>query len=227
MFHVKLSNNPAVGLGSASHGRRASREFWPVAAWVGMTAATQILLALASSPAQAAIHKGIAADGKVALSDPPCVAGQAAATVQPAAASATVPNLPNAGNAPGGVVVNIPGAAARATTQGTMRAAQTRACCALGGRFAGFKPKGVREGADALAKPVFDQHEPLCAGQVRTAPGAGNARNEGRQKQSMVGEECKEMRRVLGERRPLLASLSSDDKKAFAAVESEVVRVSR
>lgn len=202
MFHVKLFNNPAVDLGSASHGRRASREFWRVAAWVGVTAATQILLALASSPAQAAFHKGAAADGQVARSDPPCVAGQTAATVQPAAASATVPNLPDAGNAPGSVAVKNPGAAARATAQGTMRAAQTRECVALGGRFAGFKPMGAREGSDAHAKPLFDQYEPLCAGQARTAHGAGNARNEARQKPLMGDEECKEMRWVLRERRP-------------------------
>ena len=81
--------------------------------------------------------------------------------------------------------------------------------------------------APAEVKATLDRYEQQCVVPGKTAIAAENARNEAKQKQLMVDEECKEIRRVLDERRPRLASMSSEDKKAFAASEANVARVCR
>lgn len=227
MFHVKLHSNSVMDLGSASQARGASRGFWPLSAWVGVAsaaAATRIWRALAAPPSRAAIHKCTGADGKLRFGDQPCKAGPKATTVKVAAAALTVPNLPNSGNAPGNGSAKDPDASARAAARDRIGAEQTLECVALGGRITPFMQKGALEGVDAEAKPMFDRYEHQCTVQARAANGADNDRNEVRQNQLIVGEECREKRRVLAERRLRLASASSDDKKAFAEVESDVAR---
>ena len=73
-------------------------------------------------------------------------------------------------------------------------------------------------------KAMFEPYAQQCAARARVANGADNDRNEARQNHLIVDEECKENRRVVPERRLRLAKLSSDDRKAFAAVESDVAR---
>ena len=74
---------------------------------------------------------------------------------------------------------------------------------------------------------VADRTAATRAAQAQAAIRAENARNESRQKQSIVDEECKEKRRAIAERRPRLSNLSGEDRKAFAAVESDVARGGR
>lgn len=227
MFHVKLLNSSANDAGWTGHRRQAGRVFWPVSAWVG-AAATQILLVLASAspPVQAAIHKCTGADGKVAFSDQPCAGGQSAATVKPVAAAPAVPASPNVST--GSATTKDRDAESSAAARGEgIRSAPTPECVALGNRIAAFMQKSPCEGAEAEAKPMFDWHEQQCAAQARAVIGAENARSEARQKQFILDEECKEKGRVLAERRPRLASLSNEDKKTFAAVKAEVARVWR
>lgn len=216
MFHVKLIRYPAD----------------PVDPTVGLTGGfpcflVDLIRVWAASSAQAAIHKCTGADGKVAFSDQPCVAGQAAATVKPAAAAPMPPVSPNANKAPVAASVSDPDAAARAAAWERIRAAQTPQCLTLGDRITSLMDSGARGVTGAEVKATVDRYERQCAAQARTANGAENLRNEARQKQLTVDEECKEKRRVLSERRPRLASLSSEDRKAFSAVEADVARVCR
>lgn len=73
-------------------------------------------------------------------------------------------------------------------------------------------------------KTIFEPYAQQCAARARVANGAENDHNEARHNRLIVDEECKENRRVVAERRPRLAKLSSDDRKAFATVESDVAR---
>jgi Domain of unknown function (DUF4124) len=212
MFHVKLFNGSAViDAGPAGHRKRANRRFWSVLAWLGLAAA-HALLPLTVPPALAAIHKCTGADGRIAFSDQPCGAGQTAATVKPAPA------------APGSASPKDPDAAARVAARDRIRAAQTPQCVAMGDRISSMVESGARGIPEADVKATVDRYEQQCAAQARVANAAENTRNEARQKQLMVDEECKEKRRILAERRPRLTSLSTEDKKAFAAVESDIAR---
>ena len=216
MFHVKLS-----------FGRPA-----PADRTAGLLGRSQCLLAgmvlvLAASSAQAAIHKCTGADGKVAFSDKPCVAGQIAATLKSATVAPIPPMTPGGNNAPARAPVNDPDNADLAASRERIRAAQTPQCQAFGDRIVSLIDSGARGVSPAEVKATVDRYEQQCAAQVRAANAAENSRNEARQKQLMVDEECKQKRRVLSERRPRLASLSSEDRKAFSAVEADVALVCR
>ena len=224
MFHVKLI-----------YGRRA-----PADQATGLMGRSQCLLAglvmilaLAASPAEAAIYKCTCADGKLAFSDQPCVGGQTAATGK-SATVAPVPPMPpiplmspGDNNAPAGTSVNDLGDAARAAAHERIRTAQTPQCLSLGDRMTSLVESGARGVSPAEVKATFDRHEQQCAAQVRAAIAAENFRNEARQTQLVVDDECKDKRRVLSERRLRLVSLSDEYRKTVSAVEADVARVCR
>ena len=215
MFHVKLIPDAA----SSAHRRS------------GLTRPTLrilagLLMAWAIPPANAAVFKCTGADGKVAYSDQPCVAGQAGTTVKPAA----VPdkNTAKSSSKDSGVDTSQdPSAAARSAAQERIRAGQTPQCLAMGDRISSMIGTGAVGVAAAEVKATLDRYEQQCVAPGKAAIAAENARNEAKQKKIMLDEECKYMRQLLDERRPQLASLSSDDKKAFAASEANVARVCR
>lgn len=231
MFHVKLFKKTLAFRGVAGQGKATNRVIWSVsarlnAAGVGRFAMGFMVLVWILVPqAHAAIYKCTGADGKVSFNDQPCTAGQVAATVKSAAPPR--PSLPNANSAPGSLSASDPDAASRAAAHERFRAAQTPQCVALGDRITSLIESGARGVGGVEVKETIDRYEQQCAAQARVAMNAENARGEARQKQLVVDGECAEKRRVLAERRPRLASLSSEDKKAFAAVESEVARVCR
>jgi Domain of unknown function (DUF4124) len=230
LFHVKLFNRSVttVALTLANNSPPVDRARWPLLTQLGVAATVQklamvVVLAAGVLPAGAAIHKCTGSDGKVTFGDQPCAVGHSAATVKPAAAP-TVQGAPIANNLPGGAVPKDPDAAARAAAFARIRASQTPQCLALGDRIAALVEKGSQGVTGVEIKAMVDRYEQQCAAQARAANAAENARNEARQKQLIVDEECKVKRRVLAERRPRLASLSLEDQKAFAAVETDVAR---
>lgn len=221
MFHVKLIMGNRAQLtvqpGRAVRRKLGSHWFARVALTLGAT-----LLAVSS---HAVIHKCTGADGKVTFGDQPCAVGQSSGTVKPAAAAP--PAVVNSPGSASTVVARDPDAAARAAAIARIRASQTAECVALSDRI--IKVANTSGGAvpEAEGKAMVERNDKQCMAAAQAANAAENARNEARQKQMMVDEECKQKRRVLAERRPRLASLSSDDKAAFAAVEADVSRVCR
>ena len=230
MFHVKPVHGRPLPADRTTHFMSRPQCLLP---GLVMSIVVDMALFMAASSAQAAIHKCTGADGKVAFSDQPCVGGQTAATVKPAAVAPILPIpppppvSPDGNNAPAGTPAKDPDAAARAAARERIRAGQTPQCLTLGDRVTSLVDSGARGVSPAEVKATVDRYEQQCAAQVRAAIAAENSRNEALQKQLMVDLECKEKRRVLSERRPRLASLSSEDRKAFSAVEADVARVCR
>ena len=231
MFHVKLFKKTLACWGLSGQGVDTNRVIWSVPPWLDAAVARRfamvfmVLAWIAVPQTHAAIYKGTGVEGKVSFNDQPCTAVQVAVTVKPAAPPG--PSLPNFNNAPGSLSASDPDAAARAAAHERFRAAQTPQCVALGDRITSLIESGARGVGGVEVKATMDRYEQQCAAQTRVAMNAESARGEARQKQLVVDGECKEKRRVLAERRPRLASLSSEDKNAFAAVESEVARVCR
>ena len=219
MFHVKLIPDA----GSSANRRKDVTGH-------ALCILALLFMACTAPSAHAAVYKCTGADGKVAYSDQPCVAGQAATTVKPAA----VPDKNTAKNSSkngGGDTGQDPSkdnsAIARTAAQDRIRASQTPQCLALGDRISSMMETGAIGVAAAEVKATLDRYEQQCGVPGKAAIAAENARNEAKQKQLMVDEECKHVRQVLDERRPRLASFSSEDKKAFAALEANVARACR
>ena len=84
--------------------------------------------------------------------------------------------------------------------------------------------KGKLADAGAQDKVMFHRHEQPCAAQARATNRTANVRHEVRTTQLMVDAACQEKRAVRVDRRPRVASLGSEDRKAFAPVESDVAR---
>ena len=216
MFHVKLIH------GSTSSSGRTVGLIGTIRCFM-----VGVVMVWAATAASAAVYKCTGADGKIAYRDQPCTAGQAATTVKPATVAPLPSGLgsgsPSANNSSAGIAnkggdkdsSQDPGAAAPSAARDRIRAGQTPQCVTLGDRITSHIETGARGVAPAEMKATADRYEQQCAAQAKTAIAAENARNEARQKQLMVDEECKEKRRVLAERRPRLASLSSEEKKPF------------
>ena len=216
MFHVKLIH------GSTSSAGRTFGLIDTIRCFM-----VGVVMVWAATAASAAVYKCTGADGKIAYRDQPCTAGQAATTVKPATVAPLPSGLgsgsPSANNSSAGVASKggdkdssqDPGAAAPSAARDRIRAGQTPQCVTLGDRITSHIETGARGVAPAEVKATADRYEQQCAAQAKTAIAAENARNEARQKQLMVDEECKEKRRVLAERHPRLASLSREEKKPF------------
>ena len=181
--------------------------------------------------ASAAVYKCTGSDGKTSFSDQPCESGKSVTMSQdpprPPTAKPKEASTERLTDRPTEQPTQDTGEAARSAARDRIRAAQTPQCLAMGDRFTSVVESGARGIPPAEFKAMMDRLEQQCGAQGRAAISTENARNEARQKQLIVDEECKEKRRVLAERRPKLTSLGSDDKKAFAAVEADVARVCR
>ena len=207
-----------------------------------------VLSGMMAPSAHAAVHKCIGADGKVTFSDQPCAVGQAAAAVKPAATGQTTP--PKAAISPpvtNGATGATPGRTAGSTAESTtgitaggssedpqdaasrarIRAALPPHCVVLGERIGKYFENGAVGATEAEYQVIFRRYQQECAAQARAASAAEDATRVARQKKQVAEQECATKRQVLAERRPRLANLSSEDKKAFAAVDADVAATCR
>jgi Domain of unknown function (DUF4124) len=163
---------------------------------------------------EAAIHKCTGADGKVTFSDQPCAAGQGASVVKPAAP----------GVAPTATAAPDASERARAEARDRLRRGQTPECLALADRMQNLLKDNAGKAPPADLDTVVNQYEQRCAARMRELLQAEAARTEQLAREQARKSDCDAKRRVLDERRPRLAQLSEQDRRAFAAVESEVAR---
>ncbi len=254
-LYRQLSNAPVVA-DSGSNGSFVRAVCGLITTWLSTTAdprripngllflAGLVLSGMMAPSAQAAVHKCTSADGKVTFSDQPCAVGQAAAAVKPAAIGQTTP--PKAASSPP-VTNGATGATAGSTAESTtgitaggssedpqdaasrarIRAALPAHCVVLGERIGKYFENGAVGATEAEYQVIFRRYQQECAAQARAASAAEDATRVARQKKQVAEQECTAKRQVLAERRPRLANLSSEDKKAFAAVEADVASTCR
>ena len=213
MFHVKPTEfQPTTAAASMNPPAHFQARALRAGALAGSFAA---LFAVFSVPeAHAAIHKCTGTDGKVTFSDQPCAAGQGASVVKPVApgAAPATTGAPDASEK------------ARAEARDRLRKGQTPECLALADRMQNLLKDSVGKTLPAELDTVVNQYEQRCAARMRELVQAENARNEQLAREQTRKSDCDAKRRVLDERRPRLAQLNEQDKRAFAVVESEVAR---
>ena len=176
-----------------------------------MTQALVMVAAMSITHASAAINKCISPDGKVVFSDQPCLTGQTGTALKEAVQSPAI--KPQDASE-----------AARQAARQRLRAGVTPDCADMHDKLDRYTLSKGASMSGAELESMLDRYEQRCAPQMREAIKAENDRNVAQSKRLTAINECAAKRRVLDERRPKFASLSADEKRMFALIETEVAR---